>query len=210
MARWKELITARTPLHALGKRNKAAFNAALETIDKTTNVFKTMKVGQKGEWKPSQTGVKAISLNARRLTRFYLEEENRKFVKLGDFTSDPIENTISRKRILHPNPTAMQVRLRAKKMTISQYMGHVSKFSYDADDKTELLNLLNPQAQAKSAAPVKPTRFSSLDEEEEVVMCVVTSQQIFGRPTMPEIEKPVFYRVCGYILKKTQRREPIF
>jgi len=90
VARWKELITARTPLHALGKRNKAAFNAALETIDKTTNVFKTMKVGQKGEWKPSQTGVKAISLNARRLTRFYLEEENRKFVKLGDFTSDPI------------------------------------------------------------------------------------------------------------------------
>jgi len=104
----------------------------------------------------------------------------------------------------------MQVRLPAKKLTISQYMGHVSKSSYDADDKTELLNLLNPQAQAKSAAPVKPTRFSSLDEEEEVVMCVVTSQQIFGRPTMPEIEKPFFYRVCGYILKKLKDENPSF
>ena len=156
--------------------------------------------------KPCQTGVKGITHVALKLIKFYLDVKEVPFLMLGDFTSDPAENFMSRIRILHPNPTALQFTRRAKKVTVSQYLSHVSKSSYEADNKAELLDLLRTHSEED---PDQAAQSTDLDEEEAVVMFSLQSQENHGCQ-MSEAEKPVFYRVCGYILKKLQEEKPSF
>lgn len=54
---WFALITNRSLKLALSKKNKDAYNKAIEHLKFTVFVFQHMKIGAKGHWKPVQTGL---------------------------------------------------------------------------------------------------------------------------------------------------------
>ncbi|KMQ85122.1 transposable element p transposase, partial [Lasius niger] len=204
---WFKNMTARIPIQGLGKKNPEAFAATVRNLNLTMDVFQTMKVGH--EWKPCQTGVKAATLCILDLSTFYLDEVGLNFFLPGRFTSDICENLFSAIRYKRPNPSALQFKQRLKTCSISQFMKHNSKSSYDLDDRSELLNLLDAE-NMKISEDIRSLNSPSLDEEEEIILACLSAQVFYGLESIPENDKYVFYRVCGYIVNKLREEKPSF
>lgn len=83
-------------------------------------------------------------------------------------------------------------------------MKTIGKSSYDLDDRTDLINLLHsenaPIPEDLLAAP--PISSTEEEDEEETILTFLSLDVESGLPIMPEKEKYVFYRVCGYVLFK--------
>ena len=137
--RWREIVTARTLVHALGEKNKKAFEEAIAILELVIRVFKSMKV--KGGWKAVQTHIIIATEAMLEITKFLLKERGYDFVLLGRFLQDMVENLFSVVRLQRPVPS-VEFKYRLKQCTLSQYMQEIKNSSYDYADTEDFVDLL--------------------------------------------------------------------
>lgn len=105
--RWFSIVTSRNILLALSKRNEVKYKETVEFLEECLNLFKDMKIGSQGYWKPCQT---ALILTTQSVLSIHLElidTWNFEFVLMGRFTQDCVENFFSSVRANSPRTTAL-------------------------------------------------------------------------------------------------------
>lgn len=204
---WFRTMTARQAVQGLSLKNPAAFQKEIDKLHLAYGVYTTFKAG--GEWKPCQTGVKAATLVALDLIDLYLNKLKLLFFLLGRNTTDIVENIFSLLRIIWPNLTPLQFKQRLRMLTVSHFMRHLPKSSYETDDCEDLLDLLDKeQFKAEAEARLEEALEQDIqDEEEEIILATLVAQNSMGLKTLTRDEMVVFYRVCGYILFKLHQEK---
>lgn len=195
MNKWFSIVTSRSLVHALSKRNLEAYNEAITVMNLVIEIFTNMKVGN--AWKPVQTHIVMATRALLELQQELLEGENYSFLFLGRFANDISENGMSRVRRRRPNPTCLEAKYSLKQDTISQCSVKIVKSQYSHDDRENLLSLQDILDFIEK---------ERLKEGNQKVILKALPWQI--PPEMGSGYKGqnfVHYRMCGYVLHSMRR-----
>ncbi|XP_034246693.1 uncharacterized protein LOC117648325 [Thrips palmi] len=110
MNRWFELTTSRSCQLAFGLKNEVAYNAAVDHLKLVVTVFQGVNIA--GGWKPVQSHIIFSTKSLLEITDHLIREKNYQFVLTGNFTSDVVENIVSRVRITRPTPSGLELKTR--------------------------------------------------------------------------------------------------
>lgn len=152
ISKWFALMTSRNPTLALSKYNKNKYKECQLFFLEVINLFQNIKIGEKGHYKPVQTGVIISTNSMLHLTEYLLNDKEYKFVLTGRFSQDCLENLFSVIR----SKNAILTRAftfthfegfeEIRRISTSQYIKTVEKSNYDDDNShmiTEFLNKTN-------------------------------------------------------------------
>lgn len=144
VAKWFTLMASRNPTIALSKfNNLIKYSKTLQFLRDFMNLFKTIKIGTKGTWKPCQTGVLLSTQSVLDLHDLFLNKKNYKFLLTARFSQDCLENLSSCLKSIQPIPNALQFQMNLKLVCIAQYLKNSSNTNYDQDDREFLGDLLD-------------------------------------------------------------------
>lgn len=143
IARWFQFMSNRGGVLALSYTKIDRYHDTVEFLQEVVQLFLEMRVGEKGDWKPFQTGIIISTVSAIELTSYLLEERNFKFVILGRFTQDCLENLFGVVRSKNCTVNALQFKYHLKSITVSQYMKPIPTGSYGEDDREFLPDFLS-------------------------------------------------------------------
>jgi len=102
-----ELVTGRYRIIALSKSEPVAYEKAVKLLEKVSYVFRHMRVGDKGHWKPSQRGVLILVGSILEIQKYYLDVRKFDYLLLGHLTQDCLENLFSCIRLSQAVPHAI-------------------------------------------------------------------------------------------------------
>lgn len=88
-------MTSRNPTLALSKYNKNKYEECHLFLLEVINLFQKLTTGEKGHYKPVQTGVIISTNSILHLTEYLLNDKAYKFVLTGRFSQDCLENFFS-------------------------------------------------------------------------------------------------------------------
>ena len=103
-------------------------------ITKMAYIFQHMTVGKSGHWKHAQRGMRVLCCSLLGLIEYFLGKRKYRFLLLGRFTGDCIENLFSCIRLSQAIPHAIAFLQSLKVITLAQFSEAVRGSSYDYDD----------------------------------------------------------------------------
>ena len=121
---------------ALSKCNQDAYQRALSHLESAVWIFENISIGQKGHWKPVQTGVILATSSILDL-HVELLSMGHTYVLTSRFTQDCLENLFSCVRMKTPVPTCLVFRQALKIITVAQFLKCTSQGSYLEDDSRQ-------------------------------------------------------------------------
>ena len=185
VAKWFALMTSRNPTVALSKFNSEKYLETLQFLRDFMDMFRRIKIGVKGIWKPCQTGVLLSTQSILDLQDLFLNKKNYKFLLTARFSQDCLENLFSCLRSIQPIPNALQFKTNLKLVCIAQYLKNSSNTNYDQDDREFLGDLLD-------FSKVQCTSNSPYDEELELCEEFDNSEIFLGNT-----EQNCLYNIAG-------------
>ncbi|XP_052131481.1 uncharacterized protein LOC113214366 isoform X6 [Frankliniella occidentalis] len=191
-----ELVTCRSRGLAISTRNPHAFEKALGLIDLMDRIFTGLRIGQKGEWKPCQRGMRVLCESYCQLITYFLEERNYSFLMLGRFTSDCIENIFSLVRFRQAVPNAQAFLHCLKVVTLAQISESIKGSSYDYEESVTLSDKYDflEEARARYFERAERDFFNSVDELSQNPVRHMTPADF---ASMDDTEKLVLYDMAG-------------
>lgn len=192
ISKWFSLITSRHAVLALGKKpadekSEETYKTTVQFLESCIDLFCDMRVGNKGIFKPVQTGLIITTKSYIELTDYLLKERRFLYVSGARFSNDFVENLFSNIRKKFPTPNALQFKQSLKHVTASQYLQELPNTNYETDNGALLADFLK--------RPVKKT----------------VNEQSKEMPTLPpdletkiirlnNLELNSLYYLCGYII----------
>ncbi|RLU16041.1 hypothetical protein DMN91_011799 [Ooceraea biroi] len=134
VSRWFDLMSNRALKLAIGLKNVAAYEEAINHISKTAHVFRFMTIGVDEHWKPCQTGVIMACECMLRLQDYFLKERSYQFLLTSRFCQCYLENIFSAVRVRQPLPNPLQVKQNLRVIVLSQLCTNSINTSYENDD----------------------------------------------------------------------------
>lgn len=153
-----------------------------------------IKIGEKSDWKPVQTGVILSTTSVLTLSESLLNNELQ-FLLTGRLTQDCIENLFSVVRSKNSIPSPREFKYALKSITAAQYLKSTNTSNYDADDRTYLADLL-------------PTAVRPPDPEEELT-------ELEDLPALTQLdnltddEEASLYYLAGYCVQSLAKLKQI-
>lgn len=90
-------------------------------------MFKKIKIGAQGTWKPCQTGVLLSTQSILDLQKLFLNQKKKnKFLLTASFSQDCLKNLFSCLKSIQPIPNALQFKMNLKLVCIAQYLKNKS------------------------------------------------------------------------------------
>ncbi|KAK3930608.1 Transposable element P transposase [Frankliniella fusca] len=196
-----ELVTCRSRGLAISKHNCDAFDRVIGLFDLVERTFSGMCVGDKGEWKPCQRGMRVLIESYFHLIPYFLETRGYSFLMLGRLTDDCIENIFSLIRFRQPVPHAQSVLHCLKVIVLAQFAECIKGSSYDYDQTEKLSDDYDFLEEARkryheraesdlfkseeelAANPVRQlctTDFSTIDDEEKRLLYDMAGSTVTG------------------------------
>lgn len=191
--KWFKLMSSRHPVFALSKINSVAYGDAIQFLESFINLFKDLKFGQKGSWKPCQKGVLISTTSILEIQKLCLEERNYQFLLTGRFTQDCVENLFSLVRTKQAVPNPLQFKSNLKIIMLSQYMKDVSKGSYEMDEREDFSDYLDL---------MKTKEIANKDEK----LPLIVPENVL---TLNQAEKNVLYSISGYIISSMKKTNTV-
>jgi len=194
------IVTSRTRVLALSKTDPIAYKKAIATLKKASYVFRHMRVGEKGHWKPAQKGVLILVASILALQKYYLEKRKYIFLLLGHLTQDCLENFFSCLR-LQAVPHAVAFFLQnLKVITLAMYNTFVKKSNYDY---VESSFVVDPLTEAKNIAAKRAAENAKKAETEEALhpVPIITAEDL---ESIHDWERSVIYDMAGSVLHSLQ------
>ncbi|KAL1463996.1 hypothetical protein MTO96_027052, partial [Rhipicephalus appendiculatus] len=180
--KWFDLMCSRHIGTAFSYSKPEEYDKAVSFMLFFMNLFRDIKIAD-GSWKPVQTGVLLSTTSILSLQKDLLKE-GYKFVLTARFTQDSLENLFSMIRARNPIPTPYQCKMALRVISVSQYLKHAKKGSYDIDDGAFFL------ADYRSKFPESVTKVIEGAVEDEVDDVL---------PEMSSTEESAFLYMSGYL-----------
>ena len=196
--KWFELMTSRCHKVALSKRNAEQYEEALDHLRKTIRLFRNMKIGASGHWKPCQTGVIVATESILHLQDLLLNQRGFRFVLTSRFTQDFLENLFSSIRARQKVPNALTFKNILKVVTIAQYCRRCPGSSYDLDESDFLLDL--PEYARKREAEKQAAAAEVSDTSLAITRAYTSDIQ-----QLPIWERYVMYDLAGAVLASVKK-----
>ena len=133
-------MTGRSLQHALSKRNREAYDAAIENLRLVVRLFKSMKVP--GGSKCVQTHITIANEAIINIQDYLRNECGYDCVLVGRFLQDLVENMFSIIRSQRPNTSAFEFKQRLRQISIARLSYKVKGSSYDFDARIDPVDLL--------------------------------------------------------------------
>lgn len=227
LAQWFKLVTSRSLQTALSRKNKDAYQSAIETLRSFKNFIYACSVGEKHYWKPWQASMIMVTDSVLRLQEYFLDR-NYEFILLGRFTQDCVENIFSQIRSKHKCPRAVQAKDALRLLTLGQFLDEIKNSSYENDSKEWLLNfssILEPRKKpmVSVSSPKEKSSVEQVDCNSMLSSSMVMADELlndinFTNPnildedehtTMQSSEENVIYYIAGVILSSINRNSTI-
>ncbi|XP_036147613.1 uncharacterized protein LOC118647242 isoform X1 [Monomorium pharaonis] len=201
--RWFAFVTNRSLKLALSKKNEDNYNKAIDHLKFTAYVFRYMKIGTKGHWKPVQTGLLMVVECLLFLQNYFLNEVGLSFLLLGRFTQDCLENLFSLLRFRQPVPYALHFKQNLKMITLSQLSNNTKKnTSYYNDDDTKKIehNFL------EFSKAIGISRQHEKDLNAFFETCAIKIPQVSDNQmhSIDEWEWPIIYDIAGSVVRSVK------
>lgn len=143
LRKWFDKMTSRNYTTALSQQNIKKYNEDLFFFKDVIDIFYNMHMGtDSGRWTPFQSGLILSTISAMQISEYLIVEKKFKYVLLGRFTQDCVENLFSIVRSSQLKPNAAQFKMALKLISISQYMTTLTKGNYDIDDRNYAVKFL--------------------------------------------------------------------
>lgn len=199
VSKWFNLITSRHAVLALGNKstdgkNTETYKTTVEFFESCIELFRDMRVGNKGVFKPVQTGLMITTKSFIELADFLIKERGFLYVLGARFSNDFVENLFSNVRKKFPIPNALQFQYSLKHITFSQYLQALPNTNYAVDSGDLLADFLQ-----------RPKKVFSKQTEEMCVAPNVESKII----QLNNLELNSLYYVCGYIISSICKNQKI-
>lgn len=206
VAQWFNLITNRKRSLALSKHNMENYNKAIHHLEKTQNIFQVMIIGEKGHWKPVQTGVIMATTSILQLQDFFLNKRDYKFFLTGRLTQDCLENLFSLIRFKMPTPNALQVKQHLKAITIAQISCCSKVTSYDTDildNELETIEMNFLQVSKQLANAKRKEKEIEIFMEASAIR--VPQLEDFHLNLLDKWEWPIVYDLAGAVINSIKK-----
>lgn len=141
MHKWFTIMSSRHQKLALSHYNEDTYNDNIMFLRDFIEIIRGITVGktQKGTWKPFQTGLILCTQTALDLQAEYLDRQNFKYLLLGRFTQDALENLFSVIRGRRAVPDARDFKQALRLICLSQFHAHINRGNYSIEDSEHLI-----------------------------------------------------------------------
>jgi len=138
MYKWFKIMTSRYEKLALSHLDENVYEDNITFLKDFMNIIRGITVGD-GKWKPFQSGLILCTQTALDLQVEYLEKENFKFLLLGRFTQDALENLFSVIRGRKSVPDAREFKHTLRLVCLSQFQANINRSNYSTDDSDHII-----------------------------------------------------------------------
>lgn len=142
ISHWFQLMTSRHPVLALSRMDPKKYDEAVNFLRDVIQIFRTMKIGSKGDWKPIQTGVIMSTTSVLEIAEELLDN-NHSFLLTSRLTQDCLENLFSLVRLRKPVPSLLDFKYALKTVSTAQFLTPPCTGSYEKDDGEFLAEFLD-------------------------------------------------------------------
>ncbi|XP_073671126.1 transposable element P transposase [Paramisgurnus dabryanus] len=188
---WFDIMSSRHPVMALSRHKLEEYQKAIKFLQDMMQLFRGLKIGQTGSWKPVQTGIVMATSTILSIQQDMLAQGHM-FVLTSRFTQDCLENLFSCIRQRNPVPTPVQFHQALKSISVGQFLTTVKTGSYQEDDSILLADFLDPNAGDSSPG----MRLEELMEHGDA-------------PELTKTETCALYHLTGYIVHKVIKHSNI-
>jgi len=146
-----------------------------------------------GEWKVVQTHIIMATKSILVIQKILLSKSGYKFLMLGRFLQDLVENVFSAARSIFATPSALQFKYSLKRVVLGRFSFNVRKSCYGADDRLEAVGLRQVLQSAKQTeVPIEGTvKLPSWEEPPH--------EESFAKASL-------FYRQCGHTVRTLMKK----
>ena len=139
---WFDLMSSRHPVLALSQKKIEKYDEAVQFLKSFIRIFSELRIGQKGTWKPVQTGVIMSTTSVLQLQDELLSS-GLPYLLTSRLTQDCLENLFSLVRLKNPVPSPMGFKEALKAICVGQFLKSPNcNESYDNDDREFAADLL--------------------------------------------------------------------
>ncbi|XP_011883597.1 PREDICTED: uncharacterized protein LOC105570767 isoform X2 [Vollenhovia emeryi] len=138
MYKWFKIMTSRYIKLALSHIDENVYKDNIIFLKDFIKIIKGITVGD-GKWKPFQSGLILCTQTALDLQAEYLEKENFKFLLLGRFTQDALENLFSIIRGRKSVPDAREFKYTLRLVCLSQFKANINRGNYSTVDSDHII-----------------------------------------------------------------------
>lgn len=133
-------MTGRYQKLALSHLDENVYKDSITFLKDFIKIVRGITVGD-GKWKPFQSGLILCTQTALNLQVEYLEKENFKFLLLGRFMQDALENLFSVIRARKSVPDAREFKHAFRLVCLSQFQANINHYStVDSDHIVQYCN----------------------------------------------------------------------
>lgn len=176
ISHWFQLMTSRHPVLALSRLDPKKYDEAVNFLRDMIQIFESMKIGSKGDWKPIQTGVLISTTSVLEIAEELLDADH-KFLLTSRLTQDCLENLFSLVRLRKPVPSLLDFKYALKTISTAQYLKSPSTGSYEKDDGEFLAEFLDKNFQSSREFEVSKINFIHEGEQD---LSVAASDSLYN------------------------------
>ena len=153
-------ISSRHPVVALSRLNPDKYQEAVSFLRSVISVFKSMKIGERGDWKPVQSGVLMATTSVLDIQEELLND-GYQFLLTSRLTQDCLENLISVVRLKNPVPSPQSFKSALKNISIAQFLKPPggNHGNYQEDDREFAVDFLSQPVKLPRDTEVNDTDF---------------------------------------------------
>lgn len=200
-----ELVTCRSKAKglALSRSNGVVFEKAVGLIKKMDRIFRFMKIGKEGCYKPCQRGMRVLCASLLDLTFYFLEHRYYSYILLGRFNSDCIENIFSLIRFRQKVPTARALLHILKVITLAQLCQVIKGATYEYEEASPLpIQDFLEEARRRAKIRAHTNFYDSLEELFANPIRKISQEDI---QNISDWEKNVIYDMAGSVMSALKK-----
>ena len=189
---WFNLMSSRHPVMGLSKLNPDKYDEAVTFLQDVIEIFKGLKVGRRGDWKPIQTGV-ILATTAVLSIADELLSAGHAFLLTSRLTQDCLENLFSSVRLRKPVPTPLEFKYALKLISNAQFLTLPRSGSYQQDDGEFLADFLEQPVRVPAEPPA--------------IVIHLSEEPSSSTQELPQAERDSLYNLAGYCLHSIKQNE---
>ena len=188
---WFDLMSSRHAIMALSRRREDEHKAAISFLHFVIRLFQHVKIGEKGTWKPVQTGVVLSTTSVIELQK-ELFDRGFGFLLTARLTQDCVENLFSIVRSKNPTPSSLAFKRALKIISISQFLKPVSRHeNHEDDDREYAIDFIGERGE-KGSEDISDLPTNDLSNTE-------------NPDDLSEAEQNSLYYIAGYCVNSIKR-----
>lgn len=195
--KWFQLLTGRYYKVALSHFDEDVFNDTINFLQEFMNIVQRIKVGN-GTWKPFQSGILLCTQTVLDIQKEYLEKHKFKFLMLGRFTQDALENLFPVIRARNAVSDAREFKQALRLVCLSQFQCNIDRGNYSVNDSEHLVQYCKEMKQHTSKTMSRQVQ--GLESSSEEYLLNAEIYELLNEPDLSNDTQAALYHLLGALL----------